>query len=179
MDSYAALPVWAKTLYTQAFAKARKRGIEFTLTKDAYAGIVSDRCAVTGIPFEHRRRPGRWPPYAPSLDRKDSALGYTNDNVRLVCVAVNLAMNAWGEGVLYRIAAGISATGSSANWHEHVGRLPVGVKLAYVSRRGPRYRASRTIDGKRHHLGYFKTPEAAEAAVNSALIWPKPPLEAS
>lgn len=34
--------------------------------------------------------------------------GYTPDNIRLVCVAVNYALNAWGEDVLHRIVDGIS-----------------------------------------------------------------------
>ena len=39
-----------------------------------------------------------------SLDRIDSSKGYTVENCRLVCTAVNLAMNEWGEDVLERIA---------------------------------------------------------------------------
>ena len=36
-------------------------------------------------------------PFAPSLDRISSRGGYTADNVRLVCIAVNFGMGQWGE----------------------------------------------------------------------------------
>ena len=36
-------------------------------------------------------------PFAPSLDRISSQGGYTADNVRLVCIAVNFGMGQWGE----------------------------------------------------------------------------------
>jgi hypothetical protein len=63
-------------------------------------------CALTGLPFNLRvvgsgkaRRP-----YAPSLDRVDAASGYTRDNVRLICQAVNFALNAYGEDIFREIA---------------------------------------------------------------------------
>lgn len=42
-------------------------------------------------------------PLAPSIDRIDSSLGYTRQNCRIVCAAVNYAMNVWGEDVLWRL----------------------------------------------------------------------------
>lgn len=39
----------------------------------------------------------------PSIDRIDTTRGYTPDNVRLVCAAVNLALNQFGEGIFFRI----------------------------------------------------------------------------
>jgi len=102
------LPAWALPLYKQARKNAEKRGIHFALTEQEMTDMV-DRadgaCEITGIPFvlrssgENKRRP-----FAPSLDRKDSSLGYEHANCRLVCVAANLAMNEWGERVLREIA---------------------------------------------------------------------------
>jgi hypothetical protein len=43
-------------------------------------------------------------PYAPSLDRIDSARGYEIDNIRWVCVAVNFMMNQWGDEVFRSFA---------------------------------------------------------------------------
>jgi hypothetical protein len=43
-------------------------------------------------------------PFAPSVDRRLSSGGYTEDNVRLVCVAVNFAMGQWGEDVFLHLA---------------------------------------------------------------------------
>ena len=65
------------------------------------------RCMVTGIPFrfdtvgDSKRKP-----YSYSLDRIDSSKGYSEDNCRVVCYAVNLAMLSWGEEVLQDIAVG-------------------------------------------------------------------------
>lgn len=59
-------------------------------------------CAVTGIPFVYDV-PGH--PLMPSLDRIDSSKGYTADNVRLVCWAVNCAASTWGLEAYLAIAA--------------------------------------------------------------------------
>lgn len=60
------------------------------------------RCAVSRIPFStwwpdgaHKR------PYMPSIDRIDARGGYTIDNVRIVCVAINTLLQDWGD-VVYR-----------------------------------------------------------------------------
>ena len=42
-------------------------------------------------------------PFAPSLDRIDSSGGYTRDNTRLVCQAVNFALNAFGEDIFREV----------------------------------------------------------------------------
>ena len=66
------------------------------------------RCAVTGIPMTLEVVKGR-KPYAPSIDRIDCAADYVPGNIRIVCVAANLAMNVWGEEVLLRLTRGIVA----------------------------------------------------------------------
>jgi hypothetical protein len=83
------------------------------------------RCTVSGLPFSEvvigtgRARK----PFAPSLDRIDRARGYAPDNVRLVCVIANFAMNAWGQGPLQELARAIAARarpeagdGAPAGW---------------------------------------------------------------
>jgi hypothetical protein len=69
------------------------------------------RCALSGLPFDLRSvgRGKARRPFAPSLDRIDSTGGYTSDNVRLVCQAVNFALNAYGEDVFQAIAAATAA----------------------------------------------------------------------
>jgi hypothetical protein len=56
-------------------------------------------CAISGLPFSLTRFDGVLVkhPFAPSLDRISSQGGYTADNVRLVCIAVNFGMGQWGE----------------------------------------------------------------------------------
>ncbi len=64
------------------------------------------RCAVTRGEFSNETV-GRGlvkRAYAPSLDRIDHEKPYTRDNCRLVMVAVNFAMNTWGEDTFLRLA---------------------------------------------------------------------------
>ena len=106
-------------LLTTAKKRAAAKHMDCTLTANdiIQMAVASDeRCALTGIPFsfakgadEHKA------PFAPSLDRIDSCKGYTPQNTRLVCVAVNLAMNQWGEAVLREIATAYVKHKESSN----------------------------------------------------------------
>jgi hypothetical protein len=87
---------------------AKTRNLEFSLTPEDILKIAARHgnvCAVSGLEFDlsgaknNVRRP-----YFPSIDRIDNAKGYVRGNVRVVCVAVNVAMNVWGESVLRKIA---------------------------------------------------------------------------
>ncbi len=58
------------------------------------------QCALTGIDFILERRSDghkHFTPFGPSLDKIDHNKGYTKDNVRLVCVMVNLSLNTFGD----------------------------------------------------------------------------------
>ena len=62
------------------------------------------QCEITGIPFDlSRSAKGHTPPFHPSIDRRDSSLGYTYQNCRVVCLCVNLCIRDWGEVVMLRI----------------------------------------------------------------------------
>lgn len=62
------------------------------------------RCAMTNARFSMKPEKGKFKrPWAPSIDRIDVAKGYEFSNCRLVCTAVNLAMNEWGEKVLFEL----------------------------------------------------------------------------
>jgi hypothetical protein len=95
-------------VYSNARKNALSRGIPFSLTRPAFDALVDyadGRCMISGIPFSVERIPeSSRRPYMPSLDRISSAHGYTVDNVRLVCVLVNIALNEWGMEPLMRIA---------------------------------------------------------------------------
>lgn len=64
------------------------------------------RYAVTGIEFERPVRGGR-APFAPSIDRIDNSRGYEPDNVRLVCLIVNLARSNFPDDALVKMARAI------------------------------------------------------------------------
>lgn len=107
------LLAYMPSVYARARRNAVKRGIPFALSRPDFDSIVARsgyQCEVSGIPLSLGWREGAQKnrPWAPSLDRINSAKGYTADNCRLVCVAVNLAMSEWGEGVLQRIAKALS-----------------------------------------------------------------------
>jgi len=71
---------------------------------------ASGKCELTGIPFSLERIPGCLKrPWSPSVDRKDCSKGYGFDNCRLVCTAVNLALNEFGDKVLLTIAHELAA----------------------------------------------------------------------
>lgn len=87
---------------------AKTRGIRHDLGKPDLEELwlrSKGRCELTGIRLDlFRASAWRRRPYAPSIDRIDSNMGYTKDNCRIVCVAINLALNEWGEEVFHRIS---------------------------------------------------------------------------
>lgn len=97
---------YAKKVLGRAKANAKgRRQIEFNLTADDLMHMLhsaSWRCSVTGTEFTLEPIAGK-KPFAPSIDRINSALGYVPGNCRVVCVAANYAMNVWGEDVLRRM----------------------------------------------------------------------------
>lgn len=103
-------------LYRGARKGAEKRGYNFDLTRTQFDEIVRQAqgcCTMTGIPFVFEKHPtAARRPFAPSIDRIDSTKGYTIDNVRLVCLLVNFAMNQWGIEPLRQVAERLAAGAS-------------------------------------------------------------------
>ncbi len=98
---------WLRALVASAKRNARKKGMAFDLTPEFADTLWNDgRCAVTGLNFSLQRFPDAFVkhPFAPSIDRKLSSGGYTQDNVRLVCAAANFGMGQWGEEVYLTLA---------------------------------------------------------------------------
>lgn len=95
--------------YYMAVRNSKQRGIEFSLsTHDLLrlANRANGHCEVTGIKFDVIETSRKWDrqPWTASIDRIDCSKGYTFGNCRLVCAAVNVALNSWGVTVLERIA---------------------------------------------------------------------------
>jgi hypothetical protein len=92
-----------------ARSRASKTGRSFDLSVEFLERLYhlqEGRCAVTGVHFNLERFPEAFVkhPYAPSIDRRLAVGGYTRDNVRLVCAAVNFGMGQWGEEVFLALA---------------------------------------------------------------------------
>ena len=108
-----AIPVGAlDDILDRLFLAAKKRathdGRDFSITRDELTRIAQRqgwRCAVSGIEFSHDKARDHFrSPWRPSLDRIDASRGYVPGNVRLVLVAVNIAMGEWGEATFLEIA---------------------------------------------------------------------------
>lgn len=84
---------------------ARKRGHEFTLTREFVVDLVraAVACPYTGVPYDFTLlAKGVRNPWAPSLDRIDSDGGYTPDNVEITSVWWNTAKSDWPPNVMER-----------------------------------------------------------------------------
>jgi hypothetical protein len=100
-------PSWARLLVARANQK--NGSVSHLFTEDDLIALWSDcggKCAVTRLEFSFdlvgsglvKRA------YAPSLDRIRAGAPYTRKNCRLVMVAVNFAMNTWGQDVYLTLA---------------------------------------------------------------------------
>lgn len=100
--------VWRR-LFQHAKKRAAKFGWPFDLGKnlEAFKARVEPmRCELTGVPLLPGVGAGSqgkrfW--NTASIDRKDRTKGYTLDNIRIVCWAMNCALGTWGETVLLDI----------------------------------------------------------------------------
>lgn len=92
-----------KGLLVAAKKRSAKSGLPFDLTIEWVLELFhlqDGTCSMTGLPFSLER--GGYNerfqnPFSPSLDRINSTLGYTENNTRLVCTIVNLALNRFGD----------------------------------------------------------------------------------
>jgi len=93
-----------------AAKRAKAAGRECTVTREEIAKrIVAGCCEVTGLLFDMKPGPDKHHanPWAPSLDRRDSSKGYTEDNVQVVVSAYNYAKSEWTADVLLKLAHAI------------------------------------------------------------------------
>ncbi len=98
-------------LFKKMSKSANIRGIGIHITEADVRKMVEDsgyRCAVSGIRFDMRQVEGmRIRPWIPSIDRIDASKPYQKDNCRVVCAAVNLALNQFGDDVFFVIAKSV------------------------------------------------------------------------
>lgn len=98
----------ARALHKSMVKNAKTRGIPVELEVadvEAMLAACGGACSVTGLQFDSTQYPGhRIRPWMPSIDRIDPAGPYSRANTRIVCAAVNVAMNQFGEAVFLRLA---------------------------------------------------------------------------
>lgn len=109
-------------------ARASKYGMDHDLTVEWCKENWSGRCAISKLPFDMSYGNGKPGPrmFAPSIDRIDSARGYTIENCRFVLVAVNALKHAGTDADLLRIARAIAENFS----------LPSTVRIDRTTRQG-------------------------------------------
>ncbi|MGH1542169.1 MAG: hypothetical protein ACRBHB_17205 [Arenicella sp.] len=95
-------------VFKESKKRAKKASIDYNISDIEQSKLInrcSGCCEVTGIKFRlmRNKKPKERDPFMPSLDRIDSSKCYSYNNVRLVCISVNLAMNTWGDWVLKEI----------------------------------------------------------------------------
>lgn len=99
------LPQWARAIFKGARKGAQARSIDWLLSIDDMAAIANrcgGFCEVSGVALTFTAT-GRRGPYGPSVDRIDANFAYTPRNTRIVCIAINYAMNTWGADPLIPI----------------------------------------------------------------------------
>jgi hypothetical protein len=172
---------WVSMMYNRTRKNALTRGIPFEITPEdvrVLAHNAKNRCAVTSIPFDFTESTEqKTKPWRPSLDRKDSSKGYTVDNIRIVCTAVNLAMNVWGEEILHKIVAAMVCKQRNRP-HDTYYKKPGQKYLSGVKRyrfttkeqgeNAPRFIAYFKVKGKQKHVGIFDSEIAAHDAARAA-----------
>lgn len=99
--------IYLKKLLAKCLNRAKQLSVEFDLDEEFLTQLYqqqSGKCAVTGLDFvfdktiDFSKRP-----FVPSIDRITNNLGYTKNNVRFVCAAVNLAINEFGDAIFDQI----------------------------------------------------------------------------
>lgn len=102
----------AAHMHRRAKGNAKARGIEYHLTVEDVENLLrvsGYQCAVSGKALTlWQDAISAKGPWGPSIDRIDSSQPYIAGNVRIVCVAANVAMNQWGEDVLVELAFAVA-----------------------------------------------------------------------
>lgn len=90
-EKYSDLDFRITQVVRTARSRAKKKGLPFDLdTDDIIRRVRAGTCEATGVPFCLDDVGSQRNPFTPSLDRVDSRLGYTPDNVQVVCLGWNL-----------------------------------------------------------------------------------------
>ncbi len=99
---------YAQTLMKGVRDRARIKGRAIDISVEWIADRIDEqdgRCLLTGIRFVLENPSESYHnPFRPSLDRISPKGGYTRENVRVICGAVNTMLSDWGEPVLKKVA---------------------------------------------------------------------------
>lgn len=94
-------------MFRSAAERAKTRGWDFTISRQwLRKKIETGFCEATGLAFANGeyKGAGHADPFSASLDRRDSAKGYTPENCRVILWGLNMALSQWGDQVYGEIA---------------------------------------------------------------------------
>lgn len=74
-------------LYSNAKTRAKRKNIEFSVTKNDISYLFGESCPIFG--WEFILCSGKAYSESPSLDRKDNSIGYTKTNIRVISKKAN------------------------------------------------------------------------------------------
>ena len=96
-------------IYKSIKSRTNSNGKEFNISYEEFLSLYKrskGKCELTGIPFSFVKEESSWTsnPWVPSLDRIDNKAGYSLQNCRFLCNAVNRSLGEWGDLVFSKIA---------------------------------------------------------------------------
>lgn len=102
-----------KTSIKYAKKRAKKKGLEFNLTKEFIYKLYEKQegfCALSGIKMEHKsgHEKYRINPYNLSIDRIDSTQGYIQSNIQFTCGIINVMKNQMDQDEFIKICKQIA-----------------------------------------------------------------------
>jgi hypothetical protein len=109
------------TLYNSAKTRAKKEGVKFSLRPEDI--VIPEFCPVFGVPLA--KGEGKVTSNSPSIDRIDSSLGYTLNNIWIISFRANVLKNASTPVELRKIADAVEVK-TSAAFHWALGVTQVG-----------------------------------------------------
>lgn len=84
-------------VYSACKNRCKKKGIRFSLTKSWIREKLNGVCELSGLPFERTTNRKKPKARAASIDRINPDEGYTPQNCRMICSALNNLLSSWGE----------------------------------------------------------------------------------
>ena len=107
-EGYKSIIKRLKHCLKSAKSRAKERDLDFDLTIEYLLELNKKQnscCQLTNISFD--LNPPKYKsghnPLSPSIDRIDSTKGYTKDNTRLICTAMNIALNQFGDEFFFEM----------------------------------------------------------------------------
>ena len=126
---------WLREMAIRVKQRAKQKRVACAITIDDLRRMCINtrgRCEVSGVAFSDTTTgKGKMRPFIPSIDRRNPVLGYTLENCRIVCAAINVAMFTWGEDTFKRLSVGYVINNFLAEYAELVRTAKQGAEAKF------------------------------------------------